>query len=278
MNLDKTIADLRADVMTPEVRDALTGSMYEERWRGNLEDFDDYAWARNRAIERLEGFAFHGERKPAGEVPPLGVGWGTYRWRYDPACVEAAVRYGAAVIDTAATYGYGRVEKALGESGFLRDRGPDIWVATKFSRNHARPGPLRNSCERSLKALGLDRLDLLQLHWPCFYVVPLDVTLSAMEELRTEGLVRSLGLCNVSLDMLHEARRFAQISTVQVARQHGQELLEHYCTQNGIRLIAHSPFLQKGVLSDLNRWVEDGWTPIPGSNDPGHIRENLRRD
>lgn len=263
-----------ADIELAE--DAVRGSMFEDKWRFPAQDYPHRREAVQRALARLRALPTGAEGMTPAELPPLGVGWGTYGWKGDPACLKAAVEGRAVVIDTAATYGYGRVEKALGAAG-VRDRGA-TWLATKFSRNHSRPGPVLASLGRSLTALGVDRVDLLQLHWPN-PEVPYAETLGAMREALDRGMTRALGVCNVSLDLLHLMRMHAPISTVQV-RLNNADLdalgpLARYCHANGVRMIAHSPFEQRGAKRPLDWWMERQFIPIPGSNDPNHILENL---
>lgn len=258
--------------------DAIRGSLYEQKWRGDTSP--DLPPAIRRAIERLSLIDedVHPIEFSTDHRLSLGVGWGTYRWRGDPACLRAAIDGGAVLIDTAATYGYGRVEKALGAAG-LRDRGA-TWIATKFARNHARRASVLASLERSLANLRVDTIDLFQLHWPVT-TVPFEETLGAMYQALVDGTVRSLGLCNVSVDQLHVARRYAPISCVQVRLNVKDPLalgpLSDYCNEAGIRLIAHSPFGQgESPRRDLSWFLERNFIPIPGSNNPDHIRENLR--
>jgi diketogulonate reductase-like aldo/keto reductase len=255
--------------------DAVRGSMWEAKWRFPAQDYPHRAEAVQRALVRLRGMP-QGKPFEPMETPPLGIGWGTYGWKGDPACVRAAIDGGAVLIDTAATYGYGRVEKALGSAG-LADRGLTR-IATKFARNHARRGPVLASLGRSLSALKLHRLDLFQLHWPN-PEVSYEETLGAMREALIQGLTRAVGVCNVSVDLLHLMRFHAPISTVQV-RLNNADLdalgpLARYCHAHGIRLIAHSPFEQRGAKRPLSWWTERQFIPIPGSNNPNHILENL---
>jgi len=266
----------------PLAYDAIRGSMYENKYRGAHDEYPDLPRAVARALERLQ--AMPDDPRPlewAGDLPPVGIGWGTYGWKGDGLCLRAAIDGGAVLIDTAATYGYGRVERALGSNG-VRERGT-TWLATKFARNHARRAPVLASLGRSLNALQVERIDLFQLHWPTPAVVPFEETLGAMLEAQRSGKARALGLCNVSVDQLDLARRFAPIAAVQV-RLNMYDLsalgpLMDYCGRNDIRLIAHSPCAQgatwKGGRPDFTWFTNRGFIPIPGSNDPEHILENL---
>ena len=101
------------------------------------------------------------------------------------------------------------------------------------------------TCERSLKALGVERIDLYQLHAPDPRT-PFATSVRALAALKDEGLVERVGLCNVNVGQIEEARRIAEISAVQVELSvwHDENLLNgvvHYCITHGIQLIAYRP-------------------------------------
>ena len=104
---------------------------------------------------------------------------------------------------------------------------------------------LREACEASLKALGVERIDLYQLHAPDPRV-PLSTSVRALALLKDEGLVARIGLCNVNVGQIEEARRIAEIATVQVELSvwHDENLLNgvvQYCNEHGIEVIAYRP-------------------------------------
>lgn len=262
--------------------DAIRGSLYEAKWRGPFAKGDqpDIAAALRRARARLSDPALARGAPPApADIPPLGVGWGTYGWKGDATLARFAAARGASLIDTAPTYGRGRtaVEPRLGEAlaGLHLD---PTWIATKFARHHSRPAAVLASIERSRRALRRDRLDLVQVHWPN-PDVPLEATLGALVEAQARGWIRAIGVCNFSVDLLHRARLCAPVVSVQVRLNNEDALalgaLRGYCSRNGVRMIAHSPFAQRGATQDLARLVELGFSPIPGTNDIGHLSSNL---
>lgn len=144
--------------------------------------------------------------------------------------IHAALEGGATLLDTADAYGLdeadrGHNERLIAEA--LRTwAGPGSRVTVATKGGLTRPGGrwvpdgrakhLRAACEASLRALGRDRLDLYQLHAPDPRT-PLATSVRALHRLREEGLVDRIGLCNVSLRQLREARRLAPIDAVQVA-------------------------------------------------------------
>ena len=137
--------------------------------------------------------------------------------------IHAALDVGINWVDTAPLYGRGHADSLVRVA--LRDR-PDALVATKVgvvwegtASGHAesdlRPGHIRTDCEASLRRLGRDRIDLLQVHWPDNHGAPLEDTVAALEQLRDAGLVRAWGLCNHNAAAVRSARSLGRLSTLQ---------------------------------------------------------------
>jgi aryl-alcohol dehydrogenase-like predicted oxidoreductase len=108
-----------------------------------------------------------------------------------------------------------------------------------------RPEHLRTACERSLQALGVEALDLYQLHVPD-PKVPLTESVGALAELQREGKVRWIGLSNVSVAEIREAQTVARITSVQnrlnpFFREALTEGVVAYCTEQGLGFLAYSP-------------------------------------
>jgi diketogulonate reductase-like aldo/keto reductase len=138
----------------------------------------------------------HGAAMPA-------IGFGTMELPHRPAeLVAAAIAAGYRAIDTARKYG---TEEWVGEgiraSGVARK---DLWVTTKVTELEAREADFLNSAETSLKALGLDYVDLLLVHWPQ-PKVPFSETLGALAKAKRRGLARHIGVSNFTIAMLEEA-------------------------------------------------------------------------
>ena len=137
-----------------------------------------------------------------------------------------------------ATWSGDRSRIAIATKGGLTRLGGQ-WVPDGRARH------LREACEASLKALGVERLDLYQLHAPDPRV-PLSTSVRALASLKDEALVARIGLCNVNVGQIEEARRITEISAVQVEVSVWQDenLLNgvvEYCISHGIRLIAYRP-------------------------------------
>ena len=131
------------------------------------------------------------------------IGFGTMELPHRPAeLVAAAIRSGYRHIDTARKYG---TEEHVGEgiraSGIARD---ELFVTTKVTEDNAREADFLRSAETSLKALRLDYVDLLLVHWPQ-PKVPFSETLGALAKAKRSGMTRHIGVSNFTLAMLDEA-------------------------------------------------------------------------
>ncbi len=143
---------------------------------------------------------------PGGEsVPRLGVG--TWYVADDPtlrdeeiATLRLALDLGLTLVDTAEMYGEGAAESLVGEA--LAGRRDEAFLVTKVYPHNASREGVPAACERSLKRLRTDRIDLYLLHWPGS--VPLAETIEAFERLRAEGKIRHWGVSNFDADEMAE--------------------------------------------------------------------------
>ena len=220
------------------------------------------------------------------------------------AVLERAVDIGVDLIDTADSYGPGVSERLIGEA--LDTEREDLVVATKAGllRNtdtdwlpHGDPDYLRNQQLCSRDRLRMDPLDLYQFHRPD-PDTPFEDSVQAMAELKDEGLVRHVGLSNVSVDQLETARDMVDVATVQnrynITNRDASEVLEA-CEEDGIGFIPWFP-LGSGDVSDVAgieeiaqrhgasvyqvalAWLlerSDVTLPIPGTADVDHLEENV---
>lgn len=171
--------------------------------------------------------------------------------------IRAALDVGVGLLDTADAYcprdgPIGHNERLVARA--LRGRSTDRpLVATKGG--HVRPGGrweldgspdhLRTACDASLRALGVDEIDLYQLHRPDPQI-PLPESVGTLAELRDAGKIRHIGLCNVSVAQLREARRLAPIASVQnelsfLARQSYEAGEVAACAADGLAFLAWRP-------------------------------------
>ena len=175
------------------------------------------------------------------------IGFGTWQYSGGAGPIRRAADLGACLIDTAEAYGN---EDLVGEAvRAIRDR---VFLASKVSPEHfSRPALLR-SADESLRRLGVDRIDLYQLHRPS-RTVPIKETMEAMEELVDRGKVRFIGVSNFSLRQLRRAQAVLLRNRI-VSNQVRYNLIDRdiergllaYCRANGISVIAYSP-LARGI-------------------------------
>jgi diketogulonate reductase-like aldo/keto reductase len=184
-----------------------------------------------------------------GRHVPL-VGQGTWQLEEDgrAAAAEALLRgldAGMSHVDTAEMYGNGSVEERVGETLGAR-RGELFLVSKVLPGNASRKGTIQ-ACERSLRRLRTDSLDLYLLHWPGSH--PLEETIAAFEELCAAGKIAAWGVSNFDVADLEEAIAIAgadRIACNQVLYHLGERGIEHavlpFCEAHGIPVVAYSPF------------------------------------
>jgi diketogulonate reductase-like aldo/keto reductase len=180
------------------------------------------------------------------QIPEIGLGAWQYRGGVEP--LRKGIELGAFLIDTAEMYG---TEGVVGEAiKGMRDK---VFVATKVTGTHLRYDEVIRAAGGSLKRLGIDCIDLYQIHWPD-RSVPIAETMGAMEALVDRGKVRYIGVSNFYTQDLVEAERAMKKHRI-VSNQVKYSLLQRgiekdtmaYCQKNGITVIAYSP-LAKGEL------------------------------
>lgn len=173
-------------------------------------------------------------------VPVIGFGTSRYQGGVEP--LRRAVELGAVLVDTAESYG---TEELAGTA--IREVRDRVLVATKVSPRHFRYRAVLAAADRSLRRLGVDRIDLYQLHAP-YAAVPIAETMGAMEALVDAGKVRFVGVSNFSTRELRGAqaamRRYSIVSNQVrynlIERDPETDLLS-YCRATGVTLIAYSP-------------------------------------
>jgi aryl-alcohol dehydrogenase-like predicted oxidoreductase len=258
-----------------------------------------------------------GELALGGDLTVRRMGFGAMRitgegiWGDPPdppgarALLRHVVELGVNLIDTADAYGPEVSERLIREAlhpypdevvvatkgGLLRD-GPGSW------QRDARPEHLREACEASLRRLRLDCIDVYQLHAPDPNV-PFEDSVGTLAELRSEGKVRHVGLCNVSEDQLDRARAIVPVASVQnrynlTTRE--SEVVLKACEREEIGFMPWFP-LGTGSLAEAGGKLdavagEHGATPaqvalawllqhsrvmlpIPGTSSIGHLEENV---
>jgi pyridoxine 4-dehydrogenase len=219
--------------------------------------------------------------------------------------LRRVVEAGVDLIDTADSYGPEVSENLIAEvlhpypdglviatKGGLRRTGPGQWP------RDARPERLRECCEGSLRRLKLDRIDLYQLHSPDPQV-PYEDSVGALRELQEEGKIRHIGISNVNLEELQQARGIVEVVTVQnrynLEHRQSDDLLDA-CEEAGIGFLPWFP-LATGRLAQaggpVDRMAREhdatpaqialAWLlarspvmlPIPGTSSVEHFEENI---
>lgn len=168
--------------------------------------------------------------------------------------MQAAFEHGITTFDTAEVYGDGHSERIVGEALFsVRDR---VVYATKVFANHLKYEQVIAACDRSLKNLKTDYIDLYQIHWPSgswhSEIVPIEETMRALNDLKTQGKIRAIGVSNFSRSQLEEASKYGRIDSLQPPyslfwRQVEKDAMP-YCVENHISIIAYSSLAQ-GLLT-----------------------------
>jgi pyridoxine 4-dehydrogenase len=261
--------------------------------------------------------AASGTFKLGGDLEVNRLGYGTMQLTGDGvwgepddhdeaiAVLRRAVEAGVNFVDTADSYGPHVAEELIREA--LHPYADDLVIATKAGLTRSGPGDwrpvgrpeyLRQQCEMSLRRLGLETIDLFQLH-RIDEKVPLEEQVGELRNLQKEGKIRHIGLSEVSVEQLEEARRFATIVSVQnlfnLTNRSAEPLLDH-CTENGIAFIPWFPLAtgklveEGGPLAEIAAdtgaepsqlalaWLlrrSPVMLPIPGTSSADHLEQNL---
>jgi diketogulonate reductase-like aldo/keto reductase len=167
------------------------------------------------------------------------------------AAVRLGLDLGLTLVDTAEMYADGAAEELVGEA--IRGRRDEVVLVSKVLPQHATRRGTVVACERSLRRLGTDRLDLYLLHWRGG--VPLQETLDAFHVLQRTGLIRHWGVSNFDLASMQELVALpggADVTTDQVLYNLTRRGIEHdllpWCRERGLPVMAYSP-IEEGRLS-----------------------------
>lgn len=168
--------------------------------------------------------------------------------------IRAAFDAGITTVDTAEVYGDGHSEQIVAEA--LSDVRSEVVYATKVFANHLKYDQVLEACERSLKNLNTDYIDLYQIHWPSgkfnSEIVPIEETMRALNELKQQGKIRAIGVSNFSRTQLAEAAQYGRIDSLQPPYSLFWRSVERdampYCIENNISILAYSPLAQ-GLLT-----------------------------
>lgn len=186
--------------------------------------------------------------------------------------MRAAFDAGITTFDTATVYGNGHSERIVGTA--LKDIRDKVVIANKVFAHSLAYDKVMAACEQSLRDLGMDCIDLYQIHWPAGSFgspkVPVEETMRALNDLKSQGKIRAIGVSNFSRAQLKEASEYGRIDSLQPPfslfwRQAESDAIP-FCVENNITVLAYSPMAQ-GILTG-----KFGPDPIFGKGD--HRKKN----
>lgn len=227
--------------------------------------------------------------------------WGGTDEKESIKAIRASIDAGINTIDTAAIYGFGASEQIVGKA--IKGRRDEVVIATKCGmrwdthegsepwpqkdmhgkdiviRKNSKPASIIHECEQSLKRLGVDVIDLYQLHWPDL-TTPFEESWNAMVQLQHEGKVRAIGVSNYSVEQLKRSHSVRHVDSIQppysLIRRGIEKDLIPFCQRHQIGVIVYSP-LERGLLT--GRVSVDREFPVGDHRRDGELftRENRQR-
>ena len=236
-----------------------------------------------------------------GKVPALGQGtWymgdNAARRAEEIASLQTGVDLGMTLIDTAEMYGNGRSEELVGEA--IAGRRDKVFLVSKVLPSNASRQGTKKACERSLKRMRTEVIDLYLLHWQGSY--PFEDTIAGMMELKQEGKIRHWGVSNMDVDEMQEIFAIRKGDTCAVnqilynlSRRGVEYDLLPWSKERSLPVMAYSPIEQARILKDRTlatvakahnatsaqvalAWVlrNPGIIAIPKAGLVAHVREN----
>ena len=238
-----------------------------------------------------------GEQVPAYGLGTWHMGEDRRRMADEIAAVKLSVELGMTLIDTAEMYGNGAAEEIVAAATpGMRD---SLFIVSKVLPYNASQKGVIEACERSLKRLKTDRIDLYLLHWRGS--VPFADTLAGFERLQRDGKIRHHGVSNFDRKDMEEWMRLAPGKTVatnqilyNLSRRGPEFDLIPWCRERGIPIMAYSPIEQGRILNDRAlrqvaarhggtaaqvalAWLlrQDGMIVIPKAGSRPHVEEDI---
>ena len=208
----------------------------------------------------------------------FGGDWGHIehsQWDTGKATVQKALELGINFFDTAQAYGFGLAERMLGEAlqPYVKSLREDIVLATKGGLRmegekllrDASTHWLRQGVEQSLRNLGVDYIDLYQVHWPDPNT-PIEKTASALDQLVQEGKIRYVGVSNYNAEQIRAFERTRKLDALQppysLFRRNIEQDILPYTQQHGIGVLAYGPLahgLLAGAFTPQTSFAADDW-------------------
>lgn len=215
-------------------------------------------------------------------------GWGDSDDQESIRTIQRAIDLGVNWIDTAAIYGLGHSEKIVAQA--IKDRRDEVFIATKCGlvwdekkriRNDITPESIRHEVENSLTRLGVDVIDLYQIHWPYANHSEAEAW-TELSKLKKEGKVRWIGVSNFDAPLLSRCEKIAHIDSLQPPyslfdRDIEKDILP-FCQQHDIGIIPYSPMFS-GLLSgrfDRTKVSSDDWRAKNSMFNEPQLSRNLK--
>jgi aryl-alcohol dehydrogenase-like predicted oxidoreductase len=216
-------------------------------------------------------------------------GWGPQDDEESVDAIHRALEQGVNWIDTAAAYGFGRSEQIVGralegvaERPYVFTKGSLLEGPDRMVVHNLRRDSILREAHDSLRRLGVDAIDLYQIHWP-LPAADIEEGWAALAELKEQGLVRHIGVSNFDVDQLRVIEQIAPVETLQpqyslIERDAERELLP-VAQRDGIGVIVYSP-MGSGMLTGqmtrerIDRLAEDDWR----KHDPRFTDPQLTRN
>jgi aryl-alcohol dehydrogenase-like predicted oxidoreductase len=217
-------------------------------------------------------------------------GWGAQEDQDSIDAIHKAIDLGENWIDTAAIYGLGHSEEVVGKA-LKTLSGPKPYVFTKCSMrwNEQREiyhsvtaEGVRYECEQSLKRLGVETIDLYQIHWPN-PEPEIEEGWGEMQRLKEEGKIRFAGVSNFSVDQLKRVQAIAPVTSLQppysiLNRRIEKEILP-FCVENGIGVINYSPMVSGLLTGKMTKerlaGMKDDWRQKSANFTEPKVTKNL---
>lgn len=217
-------------------------------------------------------------------------GWGPQDDRQAVEAIRRALDLGINWIDTAAVYGLGHSEELVGQAirtvqdkPYIFTKCSMIWDDQRKIHRSLTADSVRRECEASLRRLGVENIDLYQIHWPN-PEPDLEEGWTAMVRLQEEGKVRHLGVSNFSVAQMRRVERIAPVESLQppyslLNRAIEAEILP-YCQENNVGVIVYSP-MASGILSGamtrhrIESFPKDDWRRLSPEYREPKLSQNL---
>ncbi|MEN6627062.1 MAG: aldo/keto reductase [Candidatus Sumerlaeia bacterium] len=205
----------------------------------------------------------------------FGGDWGKFERREAKLAIRAALNLGVNFFDTAQAYGFGVSEQLLGEAlkPDLKIRRDDLYIATKGGLRlegsallrDSSPEWIRKGVEDSLRNLGVEYIDLYQVHWPDPHTPP-EATAAALKELIDECKIRHVGVSNFDVAQMKEFAKTLGVETLQppyhMFRRDIEDNVLGYCRDYRIGVLVYGPLahgLLGGRYTPATRFTADDW-------------------